>query len=257
MSLRVFPILNSTPASRLRVFPAAACGWPSPALEYEEPPLSLDELVGVDATATCLVWVTDDALAPSGICRDDVLVADMAIQPQPGDIVLALVDGEHYLRRLSARDQAPALIAELPGISPLMIGDEQTVEITAVVTWNLHRQPGAYTPTSTAPPERLDEIVKMNECSTFLVRARGESMLGAGIRPGDVLVVDRDCVPRLGHIVIAIVGGEFTVKRLGTDLGQLALLSENPYFSAIPLHANDDPALWGVVTWCLQKRIRR
>jgi DNA polymerase V len=57
--------------------------------------------------------------------------------------------------------------------------------------------------------------------------------------------------------VVAIVGGEFTVKRLGTDHGQLTLIAENPSFSAIPLQANDDPELWGVVTWCLQKRIQR
>lgn len=257
MSLQLFPIKQSAPTARLSVFPAAACGWPSPALDYEEPPLSLDELVGVDAASTYLAWVTDDALTPSGICRDDILVVDMASQPQPGDVVLALVDGAHYLRRLAGRGQPSALIAEMPGISPLVIGDEQTVEIQGLVTWNLHRQPGAYAPTFLGVPEHLDQIVKVSECSTFLVRARGDSMLGAGIRTGDVLVVDRACEPRPGYIVVAIVAGEFTVKRLGTESGQPALLAENQSYSAIPLQAKDDPEVWGVVSWTLQRILTR
>jgi DNA polymerase V len=258
-NLQIIPLKPASPAIQLSMYPGAECGWPSPALDWAEAELSLDQLLGVGAASTCLAWVTDGALANSGICQDDILVVDTAMQPVPGDIVLVLHDGEHLLRRLSEHGQPPALRADAPGISPLMIGDEQEFLIQGVCTYNLHRHPGA----STWPnierdaPSCLDEVVKISQCSTFLVRARGNSMQGAGIRAGDVLVVDRACDPKPGYVVVAIVAGEFTVKRLGTGDGGPALTSENDQFPPIPLMAKDEPVLWGTVIWNVQRTARR
>ncbi|MDF9778757.1 S24 family peptidase [Pseudomonas baetica] len=258
-NLQIVPLKPASPAILLSMYPGAECGWPSPALDWSEAELSLDELVGVGSTTTWLAWVTDGALANSGICQDDILVVDTALQPIPGDIVLALHDGEHFLRRLSEHGQQPALMADTPGISPLMIGDEQELLIQGVCTYNLHRHPGA----SASPnverdaPACLDDVIKIGQCSTFLVRARGDSMRGAGIRSGDVLVVDRACDPKPGYVVVAIVDGEFTVKRLGTGAGGPVLSSENDLFPIMPLLAKDNPALWGTVVWNLQRIARR
>jgi len=258
-NLQIIPLKPASPAIQLPMYPGAECGWPSPALDWAEAELSLDELVGVGAASTCLVWVTDGALASSGICQDDILVVDMALQPVPGDIVLALHEGEPYLRRLTELGQPPALIADTPGISPLMIGDEQELLIQGVVVFNLHRHPGANASPNIKrdAPACLDDVVKIGQCSTFLVRARGDSMRGAGIRPGDVLVVDRACDPKPGYVVVAIIGGEFTVKRLGDGISGPVLLSENALYPTIQLQAKDEPHIWGSVTWNLQRLVRR
>lgn len=258
-SLRIVAVQRASLAVLLPMYPAIACGWPSPALDWSEAELSLDDLVGVDAVSTKLAWVTDGALSASGICQGDVLVVDMAIQPAPGDIVLALFDGEHYLRRLSVRGAAPALVADMPSIAPLMIGEESEVLIQGVASWLLHAHPGAslMSANERAEPTHLDQLAKIGQCSTFLVRARGESMLGAGIRPGDILVVDRSCEPMHGYIVVAIVGGEFTLKRLGYRGGEPTLNPENDLFTSIPLIAEDQPELWGTCTWNLRKLLQR
>jgi len=82
--------------------------------------------------------------------------------------------------------------------------------------------------------------------ATYFLRASGHSMIGAGIFDGDLLIVDRSITPRPGHIVIAAVHGEFTVKRLarGQD-GRWRLEAENPGFQ--PMDLPEDSEIWGVV----------
>lgn len=240
----------------LRFCPSASCGWPSPALDWEEAPLSLDSLVGIKDNSNLLAWVTENDLCPSGISVGDLLVINCALDPVPGDVVLVTCEGEHYLRRLAPRGQAAALLSEQPGVSPLLIGEDQHIEIKGVVGWNLHRLPGAEIPAGICDsglPITLDELTKAKHCSTFLARASGKSMINAGIRPGDILVVDRSCEPLPGFIIVAIVEGQFTVKRLSGKEGSLYLEPSNPEYEPIALKAEDEPELWGTVVWNLQR----
>lgn len=92
-----------------------------------------------------------------------------------------------------------------------------------------------------------DLLVKHPD-STFFVRVEGDSMEGAGIFSGDVLVVDRSIEARTGRIVVAAVNGELVVKRLGTLAGQQVLLSENAAYTPIVIGAGEDCFIWGVVT---------
>ncbi len=94
----------------------------------------------------------------------------------------------------------------------------------------------------------LNEHLIAHKEATFFVRVQGESMIGAGIQNGDLLVVDRALEAVDGNIVIAVVDGELTLKRLSMRNGQVRLLPENPCFH--PIEFNDDQALeiWGVVT---------
>lgn len=92
-----------------------------------------------------------------------------------------------------------------------------------------------------------DLLVKHPD-STFFVRVEGDSMEGAGIFSGDVLVVDRSLEARTGKIVVAAVNGELVVKRLGMLAGQSVLLSENAAYSPIIISADEDCFIWGVVT---------
>lgn len=94
----------------------------------------------------------------------------------------------------------------------------------------------------------LNEHLVKNAPATFFVRAEGESMLGAGIHPGDLLVVDRSLKASHGKIVIAAVNGELTVKRLHQKNGETLLLPENPAFRPIPITDETGFTVWGVVT---------
>ena len=93
----------------------------------------------------------------------------------------------------------------------------------------------------------LNELCIKHPSATFFVRAEGDSMIQAGIFTGDVLVVDRSLQPRDRDIVIASVGGEFTVKRLGL-LPFPALHAENPDYEPIKIDTEDGVEVFGVVT---------
>lgn len=86
---------------------------------------------------------------------------------------------------------------------------------------------------------------------TFLVRVSGHSMSGAGISDGDELVVDRSLTPVDGNVVVAIVDGELTVKRLRLEQGRVRLASENPDYPDVVVPELSELSIWGVVTRCL------
>jgi DNA polymerase V len=82
----------------------------------------------------------------------------------------------------------------------------------------------------------LNELLVQKPAATFFARAQGESMLGAGIHPNDILVVDRSIEPVPGKIVICALNGEMTVKRLERENEQWKLKAENPAYSDIPIY---------------------
>lgn len=94
----------------------------------------------------------------------------------------------------------------------------------------------------------LNELCVRHPAATYFVRARGDSMLGAGIHDGDVLVVDRALDARDGDVVIAAFEGEFTVKRLDKSGGGVRLVPENPAYPAIEVRHGVECSLFGVVT---------
>lgn len=93
----------------------------------------------------------------------------------------------------------------------------------------------------------LNEYLVQRPAATFFVRVQGRSMIGAGIHHGDLLIVDRSREPKSGAIVIAVVNGELTVKRLHIDAGGIWLLPENPDFKPLKIVENMDLHIWGVV----------
>ena len=93
----------------------------------------------------------------------------------------------------------------------------------------------------------LNEHLIERPAATFFLRVSGDSMTGAGIYAGDILIVDRSIAPSDGKIVIAAVDGELTVKRLCRRGGQIRLLSENPRYPPININAGQDLHVWGVV----------
>ena len=71
-------------------------------------------------------------------------------------------------------------------------------------------------------------------------------MLGAGIHHGDLLVVDRSLDPRPGRVVVAVLDGAFTLKRLVQHQGRLRLEAANPAYPPLELHRCGDVQIWGV-----------
>ncbi|GAB1235005.1 LexA family protein [Ferrigenium sp. UT5] len=102
----------------------------------------------------------------------------------------------------------------------------------------------------------LDEYLVPNKNSTFLVRARGNSMTGAGIFDGDLMVVDKGLNAQPGDIVVAVVDGEFTVKYLGMLNGAICLKPANPRFQTTEFKEGQELEIWGVVTSTI-KQFRR
>lgn len=94
----------------------------------------------------------------------------------------------------------------------------------------------------------LNRLLAPHAAATFFVRASGESMNGAGIRSGDILVVDRSLEAVDGAIVIAAVDNDFTVKRLRKTPRRICLESANPQFADIELGDESELRLFGVVT---------
>jgi DNA polymerase V len=84
--------------------------------------------------------------------------------------------------------------------------------------------------------------------ATFLVRVTGYSMIDAGIHPGDFLIVDRSLEPTNNKVVIAVVNGELTVKRIRKAKGKLFLMPENDSYEPIQIYAETEFHIWGVVT---------
>ena len=94
----------------------------------------------------------------------------------------------------------------------------------------------------------LNKHILCNPETTFFVRVSGDSMIEAGIHTGDLLVVDRVLRPENGKIVIAVINGELTVKRLFKVNDKVFLMPENPSYSSIEITEMMDFMIWGVVT---------
>jgi DNA polymerase V len=94
----------------------------------------------------------------------------------------------------------------------------------------------------------LNELLVKKPAATFFARAQGESMLGAGIHPNDILIVDRSLEPAPGKIVICALNGAMTVKRLLRRNGCWVLAAENSAYADIDLHEDLELVIWGVAT---------
>ncbi|UTX53271.1 LexA family protein [Leucobacter aridicollis] len=99
----------------------------------------------------------------------------------------------------------------------------------------------------------LNEHLMPNRLSTFVIRARGHSMTRAGIFDGDELIVDRSIRAQDGHVVIAVVDGEMTVKRLRIESGRAVLAAESSQYPDIEIPELSELHIWGVVTRSLHR----
>jgi DNA polymerase V len=134
----------------------------------------------------------------------------------------------------------PVLVADAPLLARLLIS-----RVCA----------GFPSPAEDLGAQRIDltEVLITHPQATYLLRAQGHSMMDAGIFDNDILVVNRAVKPRHKHIVVAVVDGEFTVKRLYQLGGRVKLQAANPTFPDIVPHDGQLLEVWGVVTACIKQ----
>lgn len=94
----------------------------------------------------------------------------------------------------------------------------------------------------------FNSLLVKNKAATFAARAQGDSMINAGIFPGDIIIIDRSIIPKSNDIIIASLDREFTVKRLIKKGRQIFLQPDNPMYHDIEVTEETDFQVWGVVT---------
>lgn len=99
----------------------------------------------------------------------------------------------------------------------------------------------------------LNAVLITHPQATFMLRVSGDSMKDAGINDGDMIMVNRALKPRHGHIVVAIVDGDFAVKQLHLRAGMLRLKAANPTYPVIVPAEGQTIEVWGVVTSCIKQ----
>ena len=95
-------------------------------------------------------------------------------------------------------------------------------------------------------------LVKNRE-ATFYAKASGNSMIGAGIDDGDILVIDRSLEPRNNAIAVCLIDGEFTVKRIKKDNDEVYLMPENTQYQPIKIEEENELIIWGIVTYAIKQ----
>lgn len=99
----------------------------------------------------------------------------------------------------------------------------------------------------------LNEFLIKHKAATFLFRVQGDSMRDAGIVNGDKVVVDRSLEPKHNQIVIAVVDGEYTIKRLYRTRERIELRADNPAFETIVISGDSQLEIWGVVVGVIRR----
>lgn len=258
--LALCPALSG-PSISLPVFgERVSCGFPSPAESWVERRLDLSELCVKRPAATYFVRAQGESMIGAGIFPDDVLVVDRSLKPRHGHVVIASLDGELTVKRLELRPR-PRLVPCSSDYSPVELDVECGLEITGVATYVVHDL------LQEANGERINDWVGAQEsvaertldltalcvrrpASTYFARAQGDSMVDVGIFHDDILVVDRSITAGHGHVVIAALDGELTVKQLELS-PRPRLIPRNEAYAVIELADDSELDIRGVVTFVI------
>lgn len=98
----------------------------------------------------------------------------------------------------------------------------------------------------------LDNVLVKNREATFYAKASGNSMIGAGIDDGDILVIDRSLEPKNNKVAICFIDGEFTVKRIKIEEDFVYLMPENKNYQPIKVTHENELIIWGIVTYVIK-----
>jgi DNA polymerase V len=129
---------RSTKWARPLFLASVSAGFPSPAEDYIEGRLDLNKHLIKHPAATFFVRVAGDSMIGSGIHPDDILVVDRALEPQDGSVIIAVLDGELTVKRISQRGSRLYLVPDNSLYQPLEILEEMEFEVWGVVTSVIH-----------------------------------------------------------------------------------------------------------------------
>lgn len=247
-------------------------GFPSPAADHIEKHISLDELLNIRAPHVHVVRFGCDAMKAVGIYHGDLGIVDRSITPDHGHLVFGVINGEPSCQRLHLKDGEAKLISENEQITVRHLHEGDELTDWGVVTYSVRGHgPGAakagsfmlYSPedvaTFWAPVAHLipshmslDDLLEIRAPSVYLMHVGGDSMKGAGIFHGDIVVIDRMLEAVHDSVVIAAVNGDPICKRLYLRGDDVILVSENPRYPPRYLMPGDDFSIWGVVTFSVR-----
>lgn len=135
----MLPAINPTKVAIPLFGTKVRAGFPSPADDYVEDTLDINELMIQNGPATFLLTVEGNSMIGAGIFEGDIIVVDRSLDARHRDIVLAVVDGRHTVKRLYDIDGDVRLQSENPDIPDIVLKDGMELVVTGVVTGSLRR----------------------------------------------------------------------------------------------------------------------
>ena len=99
----------------------------------------------------------------------------------------------------------------------------------------------------------LDKELVKNKDATFYARVDGDSMIGAGLEDGDLLVIDRSLNTENGRVAVCLIDGDFTVKRIKKEKNKLFLVPENKKYKKLEIKEENELTIWGIVQYVIKK----
>lgn len=144
---------------------------------------------------------------------------------------------------------------DIPSLSQTPIGLTQDAPAFEITLFSHRISAGFPSPATDYAEDGLDlnEYLVRNKPATFMFTVKGDSMIGASIEEGDKVVVDRALRPKHNDIVVAVVDGEYTIKRLFKQMGRVELHPENPAYPPIDFHDGSELVVWGVVVGVVRR----
>ena len=220
-------------------------GFPSPADDFIEHLLDLQTLLVHHPSSTHLSKSEGNHLMDLGIHQNDIIIIDSSLKPRHLNLVIATFNGELISRQFNKNKNTLMGNAS----TPLIHLKSSEILINGVITYSI-RSHYDKTPKDSNNPASLKSYLIENITATFLAKADGDSLIGAGIFDKDYMIIDRSLKNFHGKLVVAAIEGEFLVKRFDQTNG--LLISENPNYP--PFDVNNNPSLYieGVITFSIR-----
>ncbi len=114
-------------------------GFPSPADNYIDTNININEELIHHPSSTFLLRVKGESMRNAGILDGDLLIVDRSLNPRPGDIVVAIIDGSFIVKRLAYRQNISYLEAEHPNYPAIDLSHYESVQIWGVATFSIHK----------------------------------------------------------------------------------------------------------------------
>ena len=230
------------------------CGFPSPAQDYKQSEVDLNDVLMLNRQSSFVARVYDGDMPGAGIWDGDTLIFDRSVEDRDGRVAVVELDGELEVKRIRVGAGGVTLDSEDPGRPPVHVPELSELRVLGIVLVAFHPlHPSADWGSILAPRgERaidvdLNELLMPRRTSTFVLRADGHSMQGAGIWHGDELVVDRALRDRDGRIAVVELDNSLAVKRLQVEGGGVVLSSENEAYAPIRVPELSELFVWGLV----------